>query len=88
MQMTIPAGKTFDRETYLSDIEVGNLRYAKWVIGAINVRAVSDMAIIRYQATLTFDSGNTIQCWHTDSYELRAEHWLAVWSQATLIKTQ
>ena len=54
----------------------------------MTVRAFSHMAVVRYQATLTFPSGKVVHCWHTDSYELRAVGWQAVWSQATQLPAQ
>jgi hypothetical protein len=80
-----PAGKSFSRESYLRAVASGELRYARWEIGAMEVRASSSMAIVRYQALLEFPSGNQVNCWHTDSYELLADGWKAVWSQATAI---
>ena len=47
------------------------------------VRRTADMAIVRYPAVLRFGSGQQLRCWHTDSWELRAGRWQAVWSQAT-----
>ena len=41
------------------------------------------MAVVRYQARITFPSGRIVECWHSDTYELQAGGWLAVWSQAT-----
>jgi hypothetical protein len=41
------------------------------------------MAIVRYKARIQFPSGRVFVVWHTDSYELRASGWQAVWSQAT-----
>ena len=84
-QLVTPAGKSFNRESYLGEIASGALRYTKWEIGVIEVRASSSMAIVRYQALLQFPSGNEVNCWHTDSYELQVEQWKAVWSQATAI---
>ena len=84
-QLITPAGKTFNREDYLNAIADGDLRYERWDLGPIDVRASPGMAIVRYQAQLTFPSGKTVACWHTDSYELHGECWLAVWSQATAI---
>jgi Domain of unknown function (DUF4440) len=89
-QLITPAGRTYTKERYLNEIEAGNLRYLRWETGPMNVRTSEHMAIARYQATLEFDSengrGTPFECWHTDSYELRGDAWLAVWSQATAIK--
>lgn len=86
-QLITPAGKTFTKAAYLSAIEAGELIYARWEAGEMAVRVSPAMAIVRYPVTLAFPSGNTVHCWHTDSYELRDGQWLAVWSQATAIKT-
>ncbi len=82
-QLITPAGKTFTRESYLHAIESGELNYAKWEIGPMQVRVSERMAMVRYQAKLVFASGNSIRCWHSDLYELIDEEWRAVWSQAT-----
>ena len=84
-QLITPGGKTFDRESYLAEIEAGNLEYARWDMAEMRVRASPDMAIVRYQARLQFPSDKVVHCWHTDSYELRDQRWQAVWSQATAI---
>jgi ribosomal protein S18 acetylase RimI-like enzyme len=82
-QLVTPGGRAFTREEYLGEIEAGNLPYAKWELGEIDVRVATDMAIVRYRARLEFASGRVVHCWHTDSYERRGAAWLAVWSQAT-----
>lgn len=80
-----PGAKSFNRDHYLEEIAAGRLRYVKWETGPMEVRLSPSMAIVRYQARLEFPSGNVVDCWHTDSYELRGETWQAVWSQATAI---
>ena len=89
-QLITPTGRSFSRERYLSEIESGSLRYLRWDSGPMDVRASEQMAIVRYQAILELDSGDgrgtPFQCWHTDSYEMKAEGWQAVWSQATTIR--
>ena len=89
-QLITPSGVTFSRERYLGDIESGNLRYLRWAAGEMDVRAIAQMAILRYQATLELHrgdgTGTPFLCWHTDSYELRDGVWHAVWSQATAVK--
>jgi len=88
-QLITPSGRSFTRERYLREIESGNLQYCRWEPGPIEVRAAERMAIVRYQATLELGSAaghrTPIQCWHTDSYELKQESWQVVWSQATAI---
>lgn len=86
-QLITPAGKTFTKVAYLSAIETGDLVYTRWEAGEMAVRVSPAMAVVRYPVTLAFPSGTTVHCWHTDSYELRDGQWLAVWSQATAIKT-
>jgi hypothetical protein len=87
-QLITPAGKTFTRESYLHAIESGELNYAKWEAGPMQVRATEQMAVVRYQANLEFASGNSVRCWHTDMYELLDGEWRAVWSQATATPAQ
>lgn len=81
-QLITPAGKVFTRERYLAAIAAEPF-YAKWELGAIEVRLSPDMALLRYLARLQFPSGRIVVCWHTDSYERRGQQWQAVWSQAT-----
>ena len=57
--------------------------YANWEHEPMEVRVAEEMAVVRYQARLTFPSGKVVECWHTDTYQLRAGEWVAVWSQAT-----
>lgn len=83
-QLITPAGKTFARERYLSTL-ASQPFYASWDVGSIDARLSREMVLIRYQATLRFQSGRIVTCWHTDSYEKRGDHWQAVWSQATEI---
>jgi hypothetical protein len=89
-QLITPSGRSFTRERYLRAIESGNPQYCRWEPGPIEVRVTERMAIVRYPATLELGSavghGSPFRCWHTDSYELRQEHWQAVWSQATAIR--
>lgn len=70
------------RERYLSLIAAEPF-YASWEHGSMRVRVSAGMAAVRYQAKITFPSGNVVDCWHTDIYELQAGSWRAVWSQAT-----
>lgn len=86
-QLITPAGKCFDKAGYLAAIASGDLTYTRWDAGTMEVRLAVGMALVRYRASLAFPSGNVVNCWHTDSYELRDGHWLAVWSQATAINS-
>ena len=89
-QLVTPSGRPYDRERYLRDLETHTLRYLRWDIDDLRVRASPAMALVRYRATLELDagggSGTPFACWHTDSYELRGDVWQAVWSQATAIR--
>ncbi len=81
-QLITPPGAVFSSERYLGAIAAEPF-YASWDCGPISVRVSPLMAIVRYQARIGFPSGRIVECWHTDSYELRQDHWQAVWSQAT-----
>ena len=86
-QLVTPNGLTFSRDQYLGDIETGLLTYFGWDAGEIDVRMHPSVTLLRYQATLKVgsDTGNisTLNCWHTDSYELLDGLWKVVWSQAS-----
>ena len=81
-QLVTPSGRTYDRARYLELITAEPF-YAAWEHGPIEVRVSAEMAVVRYQAKITLASGRIVECWHTDTYELRGSSWLAVWSQAT-----
>jgi phage baseplate assembly protein W len=81
-QLITPSGRTYSRTRYLEMIKAAPF-YVSWNHGPMEVRASAEMAVVRYQARITLASGRIVECWHTDSYELRASTWLAVWSQAT-----
>ena len=81
-ELITPAGRVCSLARYLAALATDSF-YAGWEHGHMRVRASDGMAVVRYQATITFPSGNVVECWHTDSYELRHGAWLAVWSQAT-----
>jgi hypothetical protein len=82
-QLIAPTGRVFTRETYLGAVRAAAF-YAAWeILGEISFRLSAHMAILRYKARIQFPSGRVFVCWHTDSYELRASGWQAVWSQAT-----
>jgi hypothetical protein len=84
-QLVTPAGAVRERAEYLGTIASAPF-YAGWEVGELACRVGTDMAVVRYRATLRFPSGRTVLCWHTDLYERRAERWQAVWSQATEIR--
>jgi hypothetical protein len=82
-QLITPAGRVFTREAYLGRIQAAQF-YATWeVLGEMSFRLSPHMAVVRYKARIQFPSGRVFVCWHTDSYELKASGWQAVWSQAT-----
>jgi len=81
-ELISPPGRVMTRERYLSLIAAEPF-YAKWEHGAMRVRLSKGMAAVRYQAKITFPSGNVVECWHTDLYQLQEGTWKAIWSQAT-----
>ena len=81
-ELITPTGRVFSRARYLAAIAAEPF-YSAWEHGGMQVRASGSMAVVRYQAKLTFPSSKVVECWHTDTYELRSNAWLAVWSQAT-----
>jgi hypothetical protein len=81
-ELVTPPGNVYTRERYLAAIAAQPF-YAAWEHREMRVRISAAMAVVRYQATITFPSGRVVECWHTDTYELREGAWLAVWSQAT-----
>lgn len=83
-ELITPAGRVFSRARYLAAIAAEPF-YASWTHGPMQVRVTPAMAIVRYAAKITFPSGKVVNCWHTDSYELRGQVWQAVWSQATAL---
>ena len=83
-ELITPPGRAMSLERYLSLMATGPF-YAKWEHGDMRVRLSEAMAVVRYQATITFPSGRVFVCWHTDIYALQAGSWKAVWSQATQV---
>jgi len=81
-QLITPSGRRYTRTSYLELITAAPF-YAAWEHGPMEVRVSPAMAVVRYQARITLSSGRVVECWHTDTYELRDAAWLAVWSQAT-----
>jgi hypothetical protein len=75
-------GRVMSLERYLSLMAI-DVFYAKWEHGPIRVQLSERMAAVRYQAKITFPSGNVVDCWHTDIYALHSGSWRAVWSQGT-----
>jgi hypothetical protein len=81
-ELLTPAGRVLSRARYLELIAEAPF-YTAWEHGPMQVRVSPSMAVVRYQAKLSFPGGKVISCWHTDLYELRGQLWQAVWSQAT-----
>jgi Domain of unknown function (DUF4440) len=84
-QLITPAGRVFTRERYLAAVEAEPF-YTGWDAGEMQVRVSAQMAVLRYRARLSFPSGKSLDCWHTDHYEWRDGEWQVVWSQATEIR--
>lgn len=82
-QLITPAGGVFTRDSYLGTVRAAPFYVAWEVLGDMSFRLSAHMAVVRYKARLQFPSGRVVVCWHTDSYELRAPGWQAVWSHAT-----
>ena len=75
-------GRCMSLSRYLGLMEE-DVFYANWEHGPMRVQVAQGMAAVRYQAKITFPSGNVVDCWHTDIYVQRSGSWVAVWSQAT-----
>jgi hypothetical protein len=88
-QLITPIGAVFSRDEYMDAVGSGHLRYLAWEPEDIAVRLHGDVAVIRYRARIEVVFGRQKvppgECWHTDTYERRNGHWMAVWSQATAI---
>lgn len=86
-RLVTPGGRVFERADYLAAIARAPF-YSGWEIeSALECRPSPDMAALRYQALLSFPSGQQLRCWHFDLYERQADgRWLASWSQATEIR--
>lgn len=91
-ELVTPGGATLSKAAYLAGVADGSLDYRRFeAVGEERVRLLgSSAAALRYQVAIEIawegglDSGTF---WHTDIYELRDGRWLAVWSQATRIRT-
>jgi Domain of unknown function (DUF4440) len=85
-QLITPNGSDLSKDDYLGAISAGELRYRTFEpVSEISVLGDAPVAVLRYQARISFDDGPGFICWHTDCYELRDGRWQAVWSQATAI---
>jgi Domain of unknown function (DUF4440) len=85
-QLITPNGSEMSKEDYLGAIAAGQLRYRTFEpVSDIAVIGDATLAVVRYQARISFDEGPGMLCWHTDCYRQRDGAWQAVWSQATRI---
>jgi hypothetical protein len=90
-QLITPGGATLTKDEYLDQIADGSLDYRRFEPeGDIAVRVLGSSAVaLRYRVAIdvAFSDGHDAgRFWHTDIYERRDGHWLAVWSQATRIR--
>jgi hypothetical protein len=87
-QLITPVGMALSKDDYLGAVASGHIEYISWEAGAIAVRLQGN-AVIRYRARLeVVFGGHRVppgDYWHTDTYEVRDERWMVVWSQATAI---
>jgi hypothetical protein len=85
-QLITPNGSELTKDDYLRAIESGQLRYRVFeAVSDIAVLGDAPVAVLRYQARISFDEGPGLICWHTDCYRQRDNRWQVVWSQATAI---
>ena len=85
-QLITPNGSAMTRDEYLGDVESGRLPYRVFEpISDIAVLGDAPVAVLRYQARISFDDGPGFTCWHTDCYRFADGTWQVVWSQATEI---
>lgn len=84
-----PGGAVLSKDTYLSGIASGSLRYFRFEPdGEMAVRVWGSAAAVRYQVRIDIDwegGRDSGSFWHTDIYEVRDGRWQVVWSQATRI---
>ncbi len=84
--LVTPNGSEMTKDDYLGAIAAGRLRYQAFEpVSEMAVLGGATVAVLRYQARISFDDGPGFTCWHTDCYRLRDETWQVVWSQATAI---
>lgn len=90
-QLITPGGVTLSKAEYLGGIADGTVAYRRFEPdGEVEVRVWGTAAAVRYPVAIRVEADGTPyddRCWHTDIYELRDGRWLAVWSQATRIRT-
>ena len=86
-----PSGSTLSKDEYLGRVASKSLEYLVFEpTSEILARSSERLVVLRYIARIVLSVGvadeQEFQAWHTDVYEMRAGHWLAVWSQATAIE--
>ncbi len=90
-QLITPGGGSLSKAAYLGQIADGTLRYRRFEPdGEVRVRLWGTGAALRYEVDIeVVHDGKTYHdhCWHTDIYEMRDGHWVAVWSHATRIRS-
>jgi phage baseplate assembly protein W len=87
-QLITPNGSELTRDDYLGDIGAGRLRYTAFEPASpIRVLGEGPVAVLRYQARISFDDSPGMICWHTDCYRRQDARWQVVWSQATRIES-
>lgn len=85
-QLITPNGSALTKHDYLAAVQSGRLPYRIFQpVSDIAVLGDAPIAVLRYQARISFDEGPGFTCWHTDCYRLRDDRWQVVWSQATQI---
>ena len=87
-QLITPDGSEYIKQTYLNQIESGELDYRIWEPGEITVRLYKNVAVIRYDdsAFEVFVNGNLARSGllrHINLYERQNGQWKVVWSQAS-----
>ena len=85
-RLVTPNGSEMTKDDYLGAIGSGQLRYRVFeAVSDIAVLGDEPVAVLRYQARISFDDRPGLLCWHTDCYQQRDGRWQVVWSQATRI---
>jgi hypothetical protein len=85
-QLITPNGSALTKHDYLGAVQSGRLPYRVFEpVSDIAVLGDAPIAVLRYQARISFDEGPGFTCWHTDCYRLRDDRWQVVWSQACQI---
>jgi hypothetical protein len=89
-ELVTPSGRVLSKARYLEAVRSGDIAYAAWEPGEIDVRLQGDVAVLRYPAEIAFvvDGAATVRrrYRHMDLYERREGRWQVVWSQATRIE--